>query len=261
VNIKYTSDLSQPEFISWNISIAWEKISGIQLRKLYIALGMMVFLCSCSISKIHLFKQGVEPAELDRVSAQLRTEGFKVKLNELQSPEFDGATMIYSPAHPKFSEIDKLLGALSKLGYPNITPVAVSRENNSYTGKNIGLYLGQPDPIKNTKSTEDQLPMEFSGYCFPGDAYLILSPGGGFKVNIFKWNEKEQESEIKLTGNWKRWGDTIELVLDKTKLQFQIEDLKRFDGGGLHRSVQLTANKTNHKLTNCKFVHNSLEDV
>lgn len=240
-------------------------IHEIQLRTICIGFGMMVFLTSCATTNIHLFTQSVEPAELERISLTLRDEGFNVKLNELQPPEFQAATIIYSPAHPKFSDIEKILELLSKLGYPNILPVAVSKENNSYTGNNIGLYVGNFSPIKKVVPSAHQLPTELAGYCQKDDAYLTLNSDGDFKVKIIRWTkkeqEKEQEKEIQWNGTWKRVGETIELYFDDTKVQLQINDLKQIENDGLHRRIQLIANETGHALTNCKFTHLSLEDV
>ncbi|MCF6226592.1 MAG: hypothetical protein L3J22_09880 [Xanthomonadales bacterium] len=263
--MKQKNGSEQTGFSQRIFNIVWTEITQkIQLRAICIGLVMVVFLSACATTNIHLFTQSVEPVELERISVKLRSEGFNIKLNELQPPDFQSATIIYSPAHPKFSDIEEILQLLSKLGYPNILPVAVSKENNSYTGNNIGLYVGNSNPIKNAEPSVHQLPTEFAGYCQKDDASLTLSFDGNFKVKIIRWTKKEQEKEqekIQLNGTWKRVGETIELYFADTKVQLQINDLKQIETDGLHRRIQLIANETGHTLTNCKFTHLSLEGV
>lgn|GEM_PF-3457611 len=114
------------------------------MKQRFLGLVFLLLLSACSTTKVHLFAQGIETSELSQISKTLLEQGFRVNLVELQPPDLPNATMIYSPALPNISDIDRIRDSLSELGYNDIDLIAVSNDNQSYTGRNIGLYLGGP---------------------------------------------------------------------------------------------------------------------
>jgi len=222
-------------------------------RKLLAALVMSAFLSACASTKIHLFKQGVSVDELNQIESELKHQGFSLHLTNLYSPDFDGPTLIYSPAHPHIADIEKITTTLSKHGYSYIDLVAVSKNNHSYTGKNVGLYLGQPDTNKtaDTRLTQSKafMPTEFAGRCGVDDAYLNLNPNGEFVIDIVGWDVKE--TVISLAGNWKNRQQTLELDLDGSVVQFKIENSKSGDRKNRFRRIQISSSDGTNPLANC----------
>ncbi len=220
---------------------------------------VLLFVSACATTRVHLFTQGIAPEQLSRVSTSLRHHGFRVHLVDLQPPDLAGATLIYSPAHPRIADIDTIRATLSELGYTSLDPVAVGTENHSYSRRNVGVYLGQAETRRQPQSTEPQLPAEFSGNCDSDDAYLNLNPLGTFIIEIIGWDKKEISTF--LTGEWKKREETLELFLGKSTLQFRIENIERKDKHTRHQYMKLSQLNKPDTFGNCWFSYSATTDL
>lgn len=212
-------------------------------------------LLACSTTRIHLFTQGVESSELYSISASLKEKGFRVHLVDLQPPDLSNAAIIYSPAHPHIDDLEKISATLFELGYKEIDLIAVSKDNQSYTGRNVGLYFSGGGASRKFEAAEKQMPTEFAGHCHSTDAYLKLYEKGNFDLTIISWDESDTEHTSVLSGRWKSHGENLELFFSESKSSvFLIEKTDRTDQhNNFYRKIQLTSIKPTNVLTGCQF--------
>lgn len=224
------------------------------MKQILFGLIVLFLLTACSTTKVHLFTQGVEAGELDGIAATLENQGFRVRLVELQPPELRNAAIIYSPAHPHIEDVENIGATLFELGYKDIDLIAVGRDNQSYTGRNVGLYLGEPSINQKVEQSGQHFPTEFAGHCHSTDAYLMLYTNGNFDLNIISWDESDKEHSNKMSGQWKERGDILEVFVDKfAATEFQIETFVRTDEHNLYKKTQLTSVDSSKQLAGCRF--------
>lgn len=224
------------------------------VNHLFLGLVFLLLLSACSATKVHLFTQGVEASELNQISETLQQQGFRVNLVELQPPDLPNATIIYSPALPNIDDVARISTSLAEFGYNNIELIAVSKDNQSYTGRNVGLYLSGPDANMQVDQNEQPMPFEYAGHCDASDAYLNLQPNGSFDLKIISWDESDKEHTKVLSGQWKAQDAWLELILNKSAAsKFQIIKSERTDEQSLYTKTQLTSTQETGKLAGCRF--------
>lgn len=224
------------------------------MKQILSAIIVLFLLSACSTTRIHVFTQGLEPTELNRISEMLKEQGFRIHLVDLQPPDFANAAMIYSPANPQIDDLEKIRDLLFKIGYKDVDLIAVSKDNQSYTGRNVGLYLGELDATQKVEPPGQQMPTEFAGHCQSTDAYLKLYTNGNFDLDIISWDEFEKEHTNKLSGRWEERGGILEFFADgSTVSEFQLESFVRTDKQNLYKKTQLTSIESTPELTGCQF--------
>jgi hypothetical protein len=222
---------------------------------------ILLFACclaGCSVTRIHLFKQGIDDAEFARITNNLTSNGYRVIPNSLRPPEFDSPTLIYSPAHRDFESIKKLLVVLSDLGYEDIDPVAAFKDNHSYSRTNVGVYLGYPES-PDTALSIPLFPTYFEGKCGKREAYLSLSPDGSSSFEVIE--DEVIDRVTKIVSAWERNKNSIYLFWEGETFRLRIEERRYQDQYGKREKTRLVGSNANANLGHCEFFHSVIRDV
>src|SRR5690606_9058324 len=187
-------------------------------------LAGIAVLPSCSVTQVHVFSHDLPEAEVFRVAALLQRRGSETSINTLPVPEgIDGPTLLYSPAHERAAQIEKLGNLLIDSGYDVILE-PVSRGNHFYTASNVGLYLhGHRATTGQGKSLEGR---EFNGDCESVDAYLDFS-ASRFSIEFIAWDDASQEEKVStVEGVWRRRADTVILAMGTQQVEMEVIPVK-----------------------------------
>lgn len=198
---------------------------------------VILFSVSCSTSVVHIYGDGLENEEADRIRRIIESEGFRVNFNILEIPQdISTPTIIYSPFRQDLSDISRLEETLANAGY-QVKLAQGSSGNHFYTRNNIGFF-----PITfadwqvvtgNSNSTPGSgdsgyslLGKEFTASCLDEDldGYLVLEANNRFTLDFIAWNEDNTEyQDGSRTGKWSINGQLLELSDQREAAPFVME--------------------------------------
>lgn len=212
-------------------------------------------------TEVHFFTQGMEDAEVTRVSKALSELGYQIELNSLSVPAtVEGPTVVHSPLFINRSRVQELIDRLVKLGYTQINVQLTKKSNHFYTGNNIGLYLKAYSDIVTNESGDNLLQRVYAGQCPNADGELTFGKGGKFSVELYVWDEKsDAETKILIDGKWRRDGEMIFLSLNHGIEKFKISHFRNSNQYGVTEGILLKNQTNGEKLYNCDFVFRTIE--
>jgi len=184
--------------------------------------GIMVFglslLAACTTPKVYIINQGVEDDRVSALVTQLTLQGHKVERSDALVPdEFDNVAIASNPSLTDPDVFLPIEQTLQNLGWGSPSYYKFAQGNHYYHGRNIGIYLRNPNvrqmpPIMGTRGCKT----------FSATIEYFRDNKAIFEYELF--DEASQDYiEILLRGTYRANGDSLSLRFKNTpEIQLRI---------------------------------------
>jgi hypothetical protein len=216
----------------------------------------LAFLCSCSTTKVHLYKRYLSDDDVLLITQKLETLGYDVEDNTLDFPtEIQHPTVIYSPLIQDEASLTNLVSATSELGWPDIDVQLLFKGNHWYSKNSVGLFLMSKGVERSNRVGIQDLANQYTSDKCELSAKLKLNPDNTYQIS-YK-NEPNTKSQHK-TGHWALTGyPYIQLISSNNKwnFYFEIHESHLTDIIGKVDLLELKPLSSHHIFPNCSFVY------
>ena len=231
-----------------------------------ILIALVLLLNSCSSRQdIHIYSKGITYEEISRLVEIIEKAGFNANPNTLDvPPSITSTSIMYPPIVEDFTSIEVLADLLSRNGYLEVALRADSQEGHSYTTRNMGLYLVDPNFVEEEQdkevdnaSSSINLSKVYLSNCAELEADISLYSQGVAILNIYDWVEGEDNKTIgMIEGEWSATDSKLFLNLSSVgNYEYEIAEFTGRDDYGRYYGIELLNTLSETELPHCNFVY------